>query len=346
MPGDLEFDMDGALGDISEGLGFASGGASDDINLEVDHDDTTLNNGAGGSGTGTTSPADGAVTPPAGQSAATTPVDPAATVPPALTAPVTWRQEAKAVWANLPIEAQKEVLKREQDIMQGIESYKEHAAFGRSLKSVMDPYIPVLSAAGLDPVKQVGNLLQAHVALSTGSPEQKAAFFRAIAQDYKVDLNQLAIEAPYVDPTVQALQTQLNAVQSKLSSDEQAKLADKRAAYEREITQFASDPKNSHFETVAPQMARLIQSGVAATLQEAYEQAVWANPVTRAAEVQRQQAETAAAAKAEAEARAAAARKATAANVKARPRSGTAAGPSGTMDDTLKETLAAIQSRS
>jgi len=345
MPGDLEFDMDGALGDISEGLGFGSDD-NDDVNLEVTHDDTTPADPAGNTGTGTsTSQTSGTPAAPA-QPAGAAPADPTSAVPTALTPPVTWRQEAKAVWANLPIEAQKEVLKREQDIMQGIEGYKENAAFGRSLKTVMEPYIPMLSAAGLDPVKQVGSLLQAHVALATGTPEQKAQFFRAIAADYKVDLGQLAYEAPYVDPTVQALQTQLNAVQSKLSSDEQAKLADKRAAYEREITQFASDPKNSHFETVAPQMARLIQSGVAATLQEAYEQAVWANPVTRAAEVQRQQAETAAAAKAEAEARAAAARKATAANVKARPRSGTAAGPSGTMDDTLKETLAAIQSRS
>lgn len=346
MPGDLEFDLDSAVGDISEGLGFGSDNGSDDINLEIDHDDKTSDNGAGNSGTGTAPITPGT---PAAQSAApagTSPPDPVAAVPTALTAPVTWRPEAKAVWANLPPEAQKEVLKREQDIMQGLEGYKENAAFGKSFKQVLDPYLPMLNAAGLDPVRQVGNLMQAHITLATGTPEQKASFFQALARDYKVDLGQLSYEAPFVDPTVQALQTQLNAVQSQLSRSEQEQLANKRAAYEQEVTAFASDPKHTHFETVAPQMAALLKGGIASTIKDAYEQAVWANPVTRAAEVSRQQAEVAAAAKAEAEARAAAARKASASNVKARPRSGSTAAPLGSIDDTLTETLAAIKSRS
>lgn len=345
MPGDLEFDMDGALGDISEGLGFGSDD-KDDINLEVTHDDTTSADPAGDTGTGT--PASQTSSTPAAPAtpASATTADPAAAVPAALTAPVTWRPEAKAVWANLPPEAQKEVLKREQDIMQGLEGYKENAAFGKSFKQVLEPYLPMFQTAGLDPVKQVGNLMQAHITLATGTPEQKASLFQALARDYKVDLGQLSYEAPFVDPAVQALQSQLNAVQSQLSRSEQEQLADKRAAYEQEVTKFASDPKNPHFETVANQMAALLKGGIAANLQDAYDQAVWANPVTRAKEVERQQAESAAAAKADAEARAAAARKATAANVKAKPRSGNTAAPLGSIDDTLTETLAAIKSRS
>lgn len=343
MPGDMDFDMDGALSDLSEGLGFAdhTGGSTDDVDLGTDGDDTVT--------TGAPAPAPTAdATSTGAPSPAPAPAAPGvpAPAPAADAAPATWRDPAKAVWATLPAEAKQEILKREQDIMQGLEGYKENAFLGKSFKQVVEPYMPILSQAGIDPVKQVGVLMNAHVSLATGSPEQKLSIFQALAKDYGVDLASLTGEAPFTDPAVQSLQLRLNAVESRNAEAERAQATERYNTYLREITAFAADPKNSHFDLVAEDMVHLIKGGAVKSVQEAYDKALWANPVAREKELERRQAETAAAQKVEDAKRVAAAKAATAANIKARPRSGSAAAPLGSIDDTIKETLADIQSRS
>ena len=87
----------------------------------------------------------------------------------------------------------------------------------------------------------------------------------------------------------------------------------------------------------------LVKAGL--PLQEAYEKAVWANPVTRAKELAKQQ--TADLAKARENARLAALPKKHAAsvNVKSRDAGRTPTEPLGTMQDTMKQTLAEIKAR-
>lgn len=114
----------------------------------------------------------------------------------------------------------------------------------------------------------------------------------------------------------------------------------------KEIETFAADPANPHFEEVSNDMVTLLQGGVCKTLPEAYEKAVWANPVTRAKEIARQQAEATRKAQETEAAKVAAARKATAANVRTSAKSGSATAPLGSIDDTLNETLAKIRSGS
>lgn len=64
------------------------------------------------------------------------------------------------------------------------------------------------------------------------------------------------------------------------------------------INQFGADPKHPFFNDVRVQMGQLISSGTAKSLDEAYEQATWANPAIRAhlLEEQRESAEKAKAA--------------------------------------------------
>ena len=76
-----------------------------------------------------------------------------------------------------------------------------------------------------------------------------------------------------------------------------------------------------------------------------YDRAVWSNPAVRTKELSRQQADAAKKAADEATAKAEAARKSTAANVRTSAKSGSAAAPLGSMDDTLAETFAAIKAR-
>ena len=338
--GNDEFDIAGASAELSESLfggDGADGGAADN--------DVAL---AEGEGTGDeTSANDGGA---AETAADKTPVAPSAeTTSPAAEpspAPKTWRPEAAAKWTTLPPEVQQEVLKREEDIFRGLESYKADASIGRSVNQIIAPYLPMLQAAGLNPLQQVEGLMKAHHLLATGTPQQKQVLFERLAQDYGVTLAPSPDgENPFVDPQVSALQSQLTALQSQLKEREAREATAMRQTLQKQIDTFAADPAHVYFDEVATDIAGLLRSQAATTLEEAYEKAVWANPVTRAKEQARLAAESQAQAAKAAEEKAAEARKATAANVRSKPKAASATTPLGSMDDTLSEALSAIRSR-
>ena len=268
---------------------------------------------------------------------------PAAELP--LAPPKTWRPEAAAKWQALPPEVQREVLKREDDIFRGIESYKADAEVGKSVQRILSPYMPMLQAAGLSPLDQVDGLMKAHHALATGTPEQKSLLFQRLAQDYGVPLENLSGEPSFVDPQVAALQSQLAGLQSRLMEREAREAGAARQALQEELNTFASDPAHQYFDEVAGDIAALLRAGAASSLADAYEKAVWTNPATRAKEQARLTADSEASKAAEAKRKIEEARKASSANVTTRPKAVSAAAPVGSIDDTLNATLAAIRSR-
>ena len=319
-----DFDFDTASAELSQGL------FGDTTNAATTDDGTGIPDGGGVVGDDPAKPA---------EPAATAPTPPAASaVPP----PKTWRPEALTKWDTLPAEVQQEVLKREEDMFKGIESYKGDADIGRTVQGILAPYMPILQQMNIDPMQQVQGLMQAHYVLATGSPEQKQMLFQKLAQDYGVNLGG---DTPYVDPQVADLRQQLSALQSNLSNRERQEAESVRVKLSTEIDTFASDPAHPYFSEVASDIASLLRGKAAVTLAEAYEKAVWANPVTRAKEQARLATESEAKAKAEQAERVAAARKATGANVKSSAKAGSATATPGSMDDTLNETLAAIRNR-
>lgn len=339
MPGEQnEFDMAGAVNDIGSGLGFSSDTPDEPVDntgtVDGSVDGVSAPSGVADTATG----AEGAVTP--------SPADTTAPTDTALAAPRTWRPEAAAEWANLPPTVQQEIAKREEDIFKGIEGYKQDATFGRGVQSVIAPYEATLRQYGIDPVQHVGKLMQAHHALALGAPEQKLAFFQQLAQDYGIDLSGAGGQQPYVDPEVQALRAELASVKSVTTTIQQERVSQHKAAIESEVSQFAADPANVYFKDVVNDMAHLIKTNQAASVKDAYEKAMWLNPVIRAKEISRQQAEATTKATKDAEAKALAAKRALGANVRSSAKSGSAAAPLGSMDDTLAETLASIKARS
>lgn len=329
MPEETEFDIAGALDTISADLGL---GTENDTPPEPDPD-TPPASAADTSDV----PAIPAPDAPAEESAA-----PEET--PKHAPPKTWRPEAVASWEALPETVKAEVLKREDDMFRGLEGYKAEANIGKSVKQVFQPYEPILRQQGIDPLFLTSKLMEAHITMSTGTPEQRLAYLHRVAQDYGVSLDAQG-EPPYIDPQVASLQKQLEAVTSHIKGNEQRQQQEATQKIQSEIDAFASDPAHPYFDEVASDVAALIRGGAAATLADAYEKAVWANPTTRAKEQSRLTAESTARALKEAEAKAQAARKATSANVRssAKAASGTAA--LGSIDDTLAATLAEIKSR-
>lgn len=239
-------------------------------------------------------------------------------------------------------------------MFRGLEGYKADANLGKSFSQVLAPFQPMLAQTNTDPARLTQEFLSTHVRLLNSTPEQKVQEIMNIAKMYGIELpaGQPDPNAPYLDPEVKALRDELASVKSQLSGQAQQQARIQAAEQERiraslnaEINAFAADPANVYFNDVANDIATLLKSGAAKDLKDAYQQAIWLNPATRAKELDREATARAAAAQEEARKKAEDAAKATAANVrtKAKQASGTAA--LGSIDDTLKETLAAIKSR-
>lgn len=340
MPG--EFDIDSAVGEISDGLGFGTDEGDSGLGGVDDGDDL----GLGGSDDAVGEGAPEGNTPPEVPEAPETPPAPApAPGAPDLSAPPkTWKADAAAEWATLPERTRAEIHKREEDMFRGLEMYRGDAQIGKNFSQVLQPYMQILQQHNINPYQQVQGLMQAHYTLAMGTPEQKQELFAKLAQDYGVDVSALPL-APYEDPAVAGLRQQLQQQQNQINQWQQSQQQQVQQKAAQSVEAFANDPANAYFDEVADDIAQLLQSGVAKDLQDAYDKAVWANPVTRAKEQARLTTQATEKARQEAEARAAKAKQAMRANVRTSAKSGSAATPLGSIDDTLSETLAAIRGK-
>lgn len=213
--------------------------------------------------------------------------------------------------------------------------------------------MPDLQRHNVAPEVFIGNLTAAHVQLSNPNytPEQKAQLAAAyLKSSYGIDLTAGVLpagqSADYVDPQVTALQQQVQELKSKLEGRENREAETVRTQLKQTIDSFAADPANIYFDEVADDIVLLLRgSGGKMDLKEAYDRAVYANPVTRAKEIARLQTESQAKAVKEAQEKAEAARKAANANVPRSRHQGQDTPAKGSMDDTMKETLTKIKSR-
>lgn len=359
MPSEDDFNLDSAIDTISTGLGF-----SVDKNEDLPADPPEEGNGNNGTSTGsgaaaptpaasssgTSAPAPASV---AATGAATSTPSPAPAPKPGFSPdalPRTWKPELGAKWASVDPEIRAEIARREEAMFHGLEGYRQSAKVGNDFQRTITPYLEKYQRYGIDPMQDVAGLLRARDVLSFGTAEEKIAVVRNIIKDFGIqlpgDTTAASGEPPYTDPQVAGLQKEVQELKSNLSRADQERAAVKMAEIRSQVEAFANDPANIYFADVADDIARLMQSGVSKDLKEAYEKAVWANPVTRAKEQQRLTEAAAAKAKEDEAARVAAARKATGANVRTTAKSTSGTAPTGSIDDTLQETLAAIRGRS
>lgn len=259
--------------------------------------------------------------------------------------PQSWAKDKHEVWAKMPPEAQDYYMTREKQMLDGLESYKQHAGIGRQLTEVFTPYKAMLAAQGVDEVKATQVLMNAHYRLTTLSPQEKLAYFAELGRGYGIDLSALstAQNTQPIDPTVKELQDKVVKLEGTLTQRQQAEREAEAVKWKSTVDTFAADPAHPYFDECADDIVALIQAGN--TLEQAYDKAVYANPVTRAKELARLQTEQETKLRAEAEAKVAAARKARGTIVKGRDTNRTPTEPLGSMDDTMRETLKTIKER-
>lgn len=257
---------------------------------------------------------------------------PVVDVPP----PEGWGDKAKVDWNRLPASVKAEIAARA-------------TPQADPLRAVAAEFQQDIAAVGHPPEALFRSLLVAERELRT-NPE---AAFKWLARSYNFDLSRLLPQAAAqpeqagapVDPQLQSVYAEVQALKSQLQETRQLTVAQQQAALQRqqdeaqqEIQGFAKD--RPHFEAVRADMALLVREGRAPDLATAYDMAVWANPQTRTALLQEQRAAEQAERAKEAATRAANARKAGSINVRGTPGSSPAAPAS--IRDTLAATYDAI----
>lgn len=217
--------------------------------------------------------------------AAAAPVDSKEPVPvdaaPSLRPPTSWSPTAKVAFEKLPPEVQQAVAKREEEVNNGFAKFQEYKPVerymemakqsGTTLDKALENYVGIenrlrqdfqggitdlCQRQGIHPVALANAILARHGASSQqdGTGETQAH------QPAQVDLSP-------VMQKITALESFINQQQS--------------ATVNTEIQRFASDPKHTFFENVKADMGRLINSGQAEDLADAYDKACWANKEIR-----------------------------------------------------------------
>lgn len=193
---------------------------------------------------------------------------------PAIAAPQNWKGNGKVEWARLPQHIQKEI---SDDYARNTETQGRLA----KLDAAIGDRSQVLAA-------QYGSVeqgLQNLFAISDMATKNPQGFLLWFAQQRGINLTSLTgQDPPQGEQPADAshpLMAEVSKLRSQLQDMQTHQQAERQSQLQAEISSFGSDPSRPYFNDVRLQMAALMQSGSAKTLQEAYDQAVWARPDIR-----------------------------------------------------------------
>lgn len=224
-----------------------------------------------------------------------------------------WGKDKADLWATASPELQEQIKLRETQMLDGLDQYKENAAYGNTLKDTFAPYENVMKEAGVEAPQVITHLMNAHMKLSYGTKESITAAYEQLGKDIGVIEKTDAAGQP-LTPEMQNIQNELNTVKQALTTQQSAAAKDANTKAVAEVNAFADE--NPYFDEVAEDVALYVNSGL--ELKVAYEKAVWANPVTRQKEQDRISKETEAASRKKADKDAKSAKKAKSNNVNSR----------------------------
>ncbi len=259
---------------------------------------------------------------------------PAAPIVEKIAAPQEWSGLAKVKWDRLPVDVQKEIAQHEQTRM--------------------------TATADLMPVKELFDANREFLVNQAGSVSEamrQMMQFARMSVDNPVQLAEHILRSKGIDPRaafsgqpqapqgpqdIQALLAQLvdQRLQPVLAQREQ----EQTQQLQTTINDFSRRPDRPFFNDVRVHMGQLIEAGAAKSLDEAYDQATWANPTIRA-HLLNEQREATDKAKAEQVQKA---RTATRASVTGSPLNGAmpaGGGPKGNIRDVVREAYEDMETR-
>lgn len=265
-----------------------------------------------------------------------------------LDVPKSWPKEMHEHWGTTPRQVQEYWSTREKQMLDGLEQYKSQAQLAKEFQDNLTPFQNTLKQLNISPVQAFKSLLTADHNLRYSNQQQKVELAKTFLKNYGIDLGALTGQAngqpAQTDPQIQQISEKMQQLESALVAQQQAALQEARTKATKEVDLFASDTQaHPYFDEVADDIAVYVQQGK--SLQDAYDIAVWANPVTRAKE--QAKALTAHEAKLKENARLESLPKKRAAgvNVRSADAARTPTEPVGTLEDTIRESHRQIKAR-
>lgn len=250
-------------------------------------------------------------------------------------APKSWPKEMHDHWTKMPKEARAYWQTREKQMLDGLDQYKQDAHYGKRLADVLTPYQPLLESKGLDAPRAVADLMQAYIAMTQGTPEQRAAAYQQIGKNLGITLAPASTEpAPAIDPRIQAKLDQIDQMQSALTAQQQASYQAAQQKALQEVEAFAADPANAYFNDLQDDILQELKAGY--DLPTAYKRSVRANDVTFNKEIAKAQTETEAKLKENARLHSLPKKQAKSINIGGRDTHAGLTEPLGTLEDTIR----------
>ena len=207
------------------------------------------------------------------------------TTTPVSDVPKAWPKDMHEHWGTLDPTVKSYLQKRETQMLDGLEQYKGEAQLGRSMKEVVGPYLSHMERAGIEPKTMVGNLLNAHWILTRGTAESKAAYEK-LGRDLGFVTAETANPAQPVNPDLQAIRTEMDKLRETVTARQQAEYNAQADKVKSEVDTFAQDTAaHPYWEECADDIVALLNAYPKLSLQDAYDRAVYTNPVTRAKEL-------------------------------------------------------------
>ena len=198
--------------------------------------------------------------------------------------PASWKKDYHEIWHKADPRMQEYAWQREEQMRAGVEPLLSKAQFADAMQEAIQPYMTTIQGLGLQPEKAVAALMEADHKLRNSDPQTKLQYFYQLAQSYGINLGamqgqtlqQPGVPQGGVDPLVYQLQNELNNVRGEVMGWKQQQEMAQNQQLLNEISQFSL--KAEHFEDARPTMIQLLQSGMAETLEEAYDKAIRLNP--------------------------------------------------------------------
>lgn len=242
--------------------------------------------------------------------------------------PRTWQNEQRRqLFIKAPPEVRKALAEREAEMEAGVAKLQQR--YG-GYEQLVAPIRQQLAMEGRSPEQYLSALMAADEMLRTNPQQALGQIARMYGVNYGAQSAGQEQQAP--DQYYREIQTLKNELAQLKAAPQQAVQHEAMS----QIEQFAADPANVHFERVKPIMSSLLQSGVASTLKEAYDNAVQAHPEARKL-IDADRAAQAQAAQAEAAKKAAAdAQRMAAVNTATRGGAGSTATPAKSMRETMQ----------
>ncbi|MBM3450553.1 MAG: hypothetical protein FJX78_06165 [Armatimonadetes bacterium] len=278
--------------------------------------------------------------------AADTP-DPAKPATAEIDIPKSWAAEKHDLFRKADPGLRAYIAQRESEMRKGIDDL--HGQLGEKAKLADDigralaPYEAMIRAERATPAQVVEALLPAAYVLRVGSPQQKLDLIRRTAEQWGIDLGQLAKPSENIaelDPYVAETRRELSQVKARLEAFDRASQQTRLDAIQSAINAFADEkdangnPLRPHFDEVANDIGLLLKNGRAADFAQAYDMAVYANPTTRARVLEAEKQAAEAKRLAEAKTRASEARRIAETNVTSK--AGATSQPGQTLRDSLE----------